>query len=214
MQPSHHNIEALAYEGKCRPLMYFLRKVPEFREKSGRRHELDAILGLSCAAMLCGARSYTAISEWGSNYGPALVQELGFKKGGTPCAATFFNVFKGLDCAALETALGEWSEEVLASLSGASDKTNLQGLAMDGKTVRGSARQGAVGTHLLSVVSHELGLTVAQHAVDDKSNEIPAATEVIRNLLLEGRVITVDALLTQRALARQIVEKKGTTSCL
>lgn len=194
--------------------MYFLRKVPEFREKSGRRHDLDAILGLSCAAMLCGARSYTAMSEWGPNYGSALVQELGFTSGRTPCAATFFNVFKGLDCAALESALGEWSEEVLASLPRGSNKAKLQGLAMDGKTVRGSARQGAVGTHLLSVVSHELGLTVAQHAVDDKSNEIPAATEVIRNLLLEGRVITVDALLTQRALARQIVEKKGTTSCL
>jgi hypothetical protein len=82
---------------------------------------------------------------------------------------------------------------------------------MDGKSLRGSARQGALDTHLLSVVSHHLGLTVHQQAVSDKSNEIPAAQEVVRALVLEGRVLTVDALLTQRELAAQIVKKGGTT---
>ena len=64
-------------------------------------------------------------------------------------------------------------------------------------------------TCVLSVLSQRLGLTVAQQAVDDKSNEIPAAKERLAGLLLEGRVITMDALLTQRAFAQQIVDQHG-----
>jgi hypothetical protein len=77
--------------------------------------------------------------------------------------------------------------------------------------LRGSARQGAPGTHLLAAVSPLLGLTLAQRAVDDKSKEITAVQEVLQGLLLEGRIVTVDALLTQRAVAQTILAKGGTT---
>ena len=63
--------------------------------------------------------------------------------------------------------------------------------------------------HLLSVLSHRLGLTVWQQAVADKTNEIPVLEEVWCGLLLEGRVITVEALLTQRAIAQRLVESGG-----
>ena len=49
----------------------------------------------------------------------------------------------------------------------------LEGLAADGKTLRGSRKQGAIDVHLLSIVSHRLGLTLKQQAVPDKTNEIP-----------------------------------------
>jgi hypothetical protein len=84
-------------------------------------------------------------------------------------------------------------------------------LALDGKSLRGSRKQGAIDVPLLSVVSQRLGLTVAQQAVDDKSNEIPAAKALLAGLLLEGRVITMDALLCQKEIAALIVEKGGTT---
>ena len=80
---------------------------------------------------------------------------------------------------------------------------------LDGKTLRGSRKQGAPGTHLLSALAHRLGLTVAQDAVDDKTNEIGAVQTVLDNLMLTGRVVTVDALLTQRAVAQAIVERGG-----
>ena len=48
------------------------------------------------------------------------------------------------------------------------------------------------------------------HAVPDKGSEITSVPEMLRGLFLEGRVVTVDALLTQRAVAQAIVEKKGT----
>ena len=82
-------------------------------------------------------------------------------------------------------------------------------MALDGKTLRGSKKQGAPGTHLLSALAHHVGVTLAQHAVDDKTNEITAVETLLRQLVLEGRIVTMDALLTQRHVAQTIVDKGG-----
>jgi predicted transposase YbfD/YdcC len=82
-------------------------------------------------------------------------------------------------------------------------------MAIDGKTLRGSRKPGAPAAHLLSVLSHRLGLTLWPQAVADKTNEIPVLEDVLHKLVLEGRVITVDALLTQRAIAQHIVADGG-----
>jgi predicted transposase YbfD/YdcC len=112
-----------------------------------------------------------------------------------------------LDRAAVEAALGRWAVSVLADRP--ARRGALEGVACDGKTLRGSRKQGAPGAHLLSAVSHRLGLTVAQEAVDDKTNEIGAFPALLARLLLAGRVLTVDALLTQRAVAQMIVDGQG-----
>jgi predicted transposase YbfD/YdcC len=52
-------------------------------------------------------------------------------------------------------------------------------------------------------------VTLAQQAVADKTNEIPVVLDLLRQLVLEGRVVTMDALLTQRPIAQQIVEAGG-----
>src|SRR2546428_14102883 len=82
---------------------------------------------------------------------------------------------------------------------------------MDGKTVRGAQQQGALDLHLLSVLSQRLGLTLWQQAVADKTNEIGAIQEALAALVLEGRGVTMDALLCQREVARTVREKGGTT---
>lgn len=188
-----------------RPLIEVLAEVPDFRRAEGKRHALPAILALACAATLCGYCSYGAMAEWGRHYGVDLATALGFKKGKTPSVGTLHTVLSRLDHQALEAALSRWGQEVLAN------HPEAQVIAVDGKTLRGSARQGARGTHLLAALSPVLGLTLRQQAVADKSNEITAVQEVLKGLVLEGRVVTVDALLTQREVAQTIVDKKGTT---
>ena len=186
-----------------RPLLEVLAEVPDPRSRRGRRYPLSALLGLACAALLCGYRSYSAMAEWGRNYDPDLLRALGFTRATAPCAATFFLVFRALDRAAFEQVLGRWAEEVLGHT------LPTDALAVDGKALRGSQHQGAPGTHLLSVVSQTVGLTLAQTAVDAKTNEIPVAPRVLRALVLTGRVVTMDALLTQRAVAQTILEGGG-----
>jgi predicted transposase YbfD/YdcC len=52
-------------------------------------------------------------------------------------------------------------------------------------------------------------VVLGQVAVPDKTNELGAADEFLLGLVLEGRVVTADALLTQRALAQAVVERGG-----
>jgi predicted transposase YbfD/YdcC len=194
-------------EPQCRPLRDTLHEIPDPRHARGRRYPLAAILALMCVAMLCGYRSYSAMANWGRCYGQKLVRALGFTRGQTPCAATLHHVLRQLDGSLVEAALGAWAERVLTAIPPAAGE--LEALAIDGKTLRGSRQQGAPAVHLLSVLSHRLGLTVWQQAVADKTNEMPVLEEVLRGLLLEGRVITVDAWLTQRAIADRLVEGGG-----
>jgi predicted transposase YbfD/YdcC len=189
------------------PLIEVFAAIPDFRCGQGKRHPLPAILSLACCAMLCGYRSYSAIAEWGRNYGTRIAQALGFTHN-TPCAATLHTVFRHVDRDEVEGKLGAWAEGVVGSPP-AAPSAGEAAVALDGKTLRGSRKQGAPGVHLLSALSHHVGLTLAQQAVDDKSNEITHVETVLRQLVLQGRVLTMDALLTQRHVAQTIVDAEG-----
>jgi predicted transposase YbfD/YdcC len=165
-----------------------------------------AILALAIAAMLCGYKSYSAIAEWGRHYGHKLAQALGFKDGKTPCAATFYNLFSRLDKQVVEQQLGTWAEGLLQQ---SSVDDECVAIAIDGKTLRGSKKQGAPAAHLLSALGHRLGLTLLQVAVSEQTNEITAIQELLRGLILKDKVITVDALLTQRRVAQMILDQGG-----
>jgi predicted transposase YbfD/YdcC len=189
------------------PLIEVFAELPDFRGCRGKRHPLPAILSLACCAMLCGTRSYSAIAEWGRNYGTRIAQALGFTHN-TPCAATLHRIFRHLDRDAVEAKLGAWAEGVVVSTLPAQEGGEAA-VALDGKTLRGSRKQGAPGVHLLSAMAHHLGLTLAQQAVDDKTNEITQVETVLRQLVLPGRVFTMDALLTQRQVAQTIAAGGG-----
>ena len=152
---------------QSRPLIEVLAEIPDFRRNRGKRHPLGAILALACSAMLCGYRSYTAIAEWGRHYGEHLVRALGFTHR-SPCAATLHTVLRRVDREAVEAKLGAWAEGLLGEAP--QTEGGEDAIAIDGKTLRGSQKQGAPGVHLLSALAHRVGLTLAQQAVDDKTN--------------------------------------------
>lgn len=187
------------------PLIEVLVEVPDFRAARGRRHPLVAILALACAAMLCGYRSYGAIAEWGRNYGAPFLLALGFKRATAPCVGTLHFVFRHLDVDRLEACLAQWANQVLAAQGGEAHPA----LATDGKTLRGSQKGGAAGAHLLATVSQRLGLTLGQCAVAESGNELTAMKAMLEGLLLTGRIITADALHTQRSFAETVLAAGG-----
>lgn len=191
----------------CRPLVEVLAEIPDPRSRQGRRHPLPALLALACTAMLCGYQSYGAIAEWSRHYGQEWMKALGLTHSIPPCAATLHTVFRRLDRVQVEAVLGAWAESVLQ----ATPRGEPAGVAvaLDGKTLRGTQKQGVPGAHLLSAVSQELGLTLGQVDVAAKTNEIPVAQALLAGLVLQGRVFTMDALLTQRAIAAMIVAGGG-----
>lgn len=189
----------------CLALIDVFSSIPDFRQPKGKRHPLNAILAMAAAAMICGARSYTAIADWGRNYGHQLTRALGFTHQKTPCASTLHTIFSKIDRQMLEAKLALWAESVL----GQESNSTLEAQSIDGKTLRGSQKQGAAGSHLLSCLSHRLGLTLNQMAVPDSTNEIGAVIELLKGLVIEGRVITMDALLTQKKVAEAILAQRG-----
>jgi predicted transposase YbfD/YdcC len=194
----------------CGPLIEVLAEVPDPRKRRGKRHPLVAILALACAAMLAGYRSYSAIAEWGANYGPEVMRGLGFTRESGPCASTLCNVLKRIDRNAFEAKLSDWAQSVVESTpiaDASEDESEL--VAIDGKALRGSKKQGAPAAHLLSALSHRLGLTLGQWGIDDKTNEITGMPAVLRGLVLEGRIFTVDALHTQVETAKAIIAGEG-----
>jgi len=147
------------------------------------------------------------MADGGRCYGQKLVRALGVTRDKTPGAAPLYQVLRQRDSTLVEATLSAWAERVLPALPPAPGEPEAR--AIDGTTLRGRRQQGAPAAHLLSVLSHRLGLTLWQQAVADKTNEIPVLEDVLQGLVVEGRVITVDALLTQRAIAQRIVEGGG-----
>jgi len=165
---------------------------------------LAGMLQVAVAAMLCGARSLYAVAQWARERveedAEALVP-LGLPAGRSPSVATLHRVFKRLDVAAFERALGAWLER--------SGVERAAALALDGKTLRGIHGDAVPGVHLVAAYAHEAGAVLGQVAAPGKGRELAAATALLDAVPLAGRVVTADALLTQRARCEQIIERGG-----
>jgi hypothetical protein len=115
--------------------------------------------------------------------------------------ATLHRVFKGLDVPAFEATVGGW----LAGCGVEPDDP----IAMDGKTLRGIHGEEIPGVHLIAAYAHRAGAVLAQIAAPGKGQELAAAKVALEQVPLEGRVVTGDALLTQRQVCQQIVAGGG-----
>jgi hypothetical protein len=192
-------------------LLSFLAQVPDPRSRHGRQHPLSAILAVACCAIMCGARGYAAIGQWAQDQDIALMHRLGFTRR-PPKAGGIRTVLIAVDVKALEHALTQWSEGLLARPI-AAEPSPVQAYALDGKSARGSFDGLHKAVHLLSLVAHESGLTLAQAAVPnggaEKTNEHKAALRLLEGLVLRGRLITGDAIFCQRDFCQQVIDAGG-----
>ena len=143
-----------------RGLLQALTKIPDPRSPKGRRHPLPAILALSVAAMLCGARSLYAIAQWGRLQDQEVVRALGFSRDKTPAVSTLHLVFSQLDVEAFEKTLRDWAQTYYGDRQGA--------IAIDGKGLRGIHGEELPGVRLVAVYSDGAGLVLAQSGGKDQ----------------------------------------------
>ena len=183
-------------------LLDMLAEVPDPRNKKGLRHPLEAMLGVLVVGLLCNQKGYTCIATWLRRQ-PAVAKALGFRRKETPCGSTFHNLLKGLDVVKLEQSLTKW---VMATYQKYPlFESRLTAVAIDGKSLHGTHPEEFRRLHLLAAVSHELGVPLAQCAVGEKTNEIPVASQLLKHFHVAGKVITTDALLTQRNFCSDIL---------
>ncbi len=184
-------------------LLSLLGQVPDPRRRRGVRHRLTAVLGLAVCAVMAGARSYVAIAEWAADADPATLADLG---GGpvAACESTFRRTLQRLDADALDDAVGAWAQKRIGAGAGSRRR-----VAVDGKTLRGSAVAGEPGRHLLAALDHVHGVVLGQVDVQAKTNEIPMFATLLDRIDLTGAVVTADAMHAQRAHAEYLVNKRG-----
>lgn len=183
-------------------LIEALAKVPDPRGRQGRRYEVASMLALAVCAMACGARSLYAICQWGKEHQQLACEALGMKRARTPDGATLHRLFRRLDVQAFEAVLAKW---LLAR-----GLKKGEGIAVDGKTLRGIHGEEIPGVHLISAFAHQSRIVLAQLPAPGKGRELEAIRALLKSLDLKGHIVTGDALLPQRDICRKIREKGGT----
>ncbi len=181
-----------------------LGRIPDPRKPRGRRHPWPALLLLVLVALLSGANSQRAIARWGRDADRRHRRRLGLARPHGPSLATLHRALRRVAIADLEACLGEWLTRVRAAWR-RQGRRWLDGVAIDGKTLRGARRLGGRDAHLRSACCQRAALVLGQMAVPDATNELGAIGPFLATLLLEGETLTFDAEFTHAAVAQQVL---------
>lgn len=177
------------------------KDLPDPRVERSKQHSLVDIVSIALSAVIAGAGSFYEIESFGHTKRDWLEKFLELKNG-VPSHDTFNRVFSLLEPTHFQACALDWVRAVIGGTLSAGDV-----LAVDGKQLCGSANAELRAVHMLNVWSHQHGLCLTSTAVDGKSNEItslPGLLDTLSLLEIAGCLVTVDALNTQREVAKRV----------
>jgi hypothetical protein len=179
----------------CR-LLAALGEVPDPRRAEGKRYPLAPLLLFTVLALLSGATSYRRIIIFLEQRRVVLNTLFGVSLKRAPSINTLRAVLQDLDGEALEQAFRRHAEGLLP----AAEPGRMAVVALDGKTLKGSFDHltDRTAAQALSAFASEAAILLAHSEIDAKSNEIPAAQRMIKELGLSGVLFTADALHCQK----------------
>mgnify|MGYP000278730246 FL=1 len=181
-------------------LLSIFSRLEDPRSGPAKRYGLSEIIVMAICAVLCGADDWVEVADWCEDEGEWLKGFLDLPHG-TPSHDTFGDVFRVLDPDVFESCFREW----IGGLVGVVKDI----IALDGKTVRGSKDGSIPPLHLVSAYATSLGLTLGQEGSAGKGNELKAVRALLDTLVLDGCIVTLDALGCQTDIAATIVDKGG-----
>lgn len=184
-------------------LLLRLQQVPDPRGAHGRRHSFSAMLATIVCAVLCGARGYEAIAQWIHAQLPEVWYLMGYYRT-PPTGGAYRYLMSKIDSEALEEVLREWIAEHVEL-----DIEELNQLSLDGKTVCSTLAEHGRSIQLLSLFDNHTGCVLSQMQVPTDTNEAKAALPILKSVMLEGRVVTGDAMFCQPEICRAIVDSGG-----
>ncbi len=138
-------------------LFTYVVRLTDPRSMQGQRHTRRALTAIMFCATLCGARGYEAISDWAKHLSQAMRKRLACRKRGgrylIPSRSTIYRFINAIDPCEVDKFLGMWMRSF-----GVDD----QGIAIDGKTMRGTSKKKTEQIHVLSAVTHQEGLQLTR----------------------------------------------------
>ena len=161
-------------------------------------------------ALASAQRTPQAIARWVHEHRDDLFAVLPRSVSRLPRGATIRRALARLDVPALEKALAAFHPLSTPMPASTPEPTPaaLQGLAIDGKAVRGVGRDGHP-RHLVSLVQHGDACVRGQVEVALKRDQRSAVPALLEGRDLRGKVVTLGALHTLRPTARQIRTQQG-----
>src|SRR5437764_7333115 len=178
-------------------ILHHFTAVPDPRDARFVTHRLGDLLTIALCAMLSGAKSFEDMAAFGRAK-EAWLRGLGLAlPGGIPSHDNFRDVFRHLAPGAFQDGFTSWINAACARLG-------FDHVQIDGKALRGSRGVGGTCLGLVSAWVGANALTLAQVAVEDKSNEITAIPRLLQMLELNGALVSIDALGCQKEIAQAI----------
>lgn len=183
-------------------ILHYFSAVPDPRLESIVTYKLEHIFFIILSAILAGANSINQITMFSKAKAQWIKRLIAIDT--IPCYGIFWWILVRIKPEFLRQLLGEWLKTLPEELKN-------QILAIDGKCLRGTQGDGPLKQtlHLVSLFAVEKGLILAQHPVENKSNEITAVPKILDMIDIQGAVITSDAMGCQRDIASKICENKA-----
>ena len=179
----------------------FLGQIPDPRKSSGRRFSLQSILALIIAGILCGKLSLRSIARWASRLNTEQLELIGILRKRAPSQTAMHCLLVRIDTVALEKALGAWVQSL-------STDQQLH-IALDGKTLKGSASAEYKALHLLAAYCVETSGVIYQIGLDSKEGEITGAKKMLFEIPVCGNIVFGDAIFCQTEICGSIVKQEG-----
>ena len=173
------------------------------RDIRGKKYKLIDILIMTIYGLLCGLKDFTNIADFMKLKEDYFIKLLNLENG-TPSHDCLSDIFAAIDSKKFMEIFIEWTKEIVKNKTG-------KNISIDGKAIKSATDKINNGSipYIVSAFIGEIGLSIGQVKVDDKSNEIVAIPNLLDLLEIEGATITIDAIGTQEEIINKIVNKKG-----
>ena len=172
-----------------------LSEVPDPRRAEGKLYKLPYVLLFSILAVVTGGNSFRSIETFIKVHRRRLNAAFG-RWQRAPAHTAIRYILQGLDPQAVEQVFRRHA----AGLCDAATDPARRSIALDGKALRRSFDNfnGRKAAQLLHAFDVEAGLVLAHVDIEEKSNEIPAAQQLLGELRVAHCVVTLDAMHCQK----------------
>lgn len=173
------------------------------RDERVEKYKLIDILIMTIYGLLCGLKDFTNIADFMKLKEDYFTKLLNLENG-TPSHDCLSDLYASIDPKQFMKIFIEWTKDILEKKTG-------KKISIDGKAIKSATDKINNGNipYIVSAFIGEIGLSIGEVKVDDKSNEITAIPELLDLLDIEGATITIDAIGTQEDIVNKIVNKGG-----
>ena len=187
------------------------KKLNDTRVQYKVKHNMSDIVMITLLGILANANTWNEIHCFAKSHETWLKTFLELPSG-IPSHDTIQRVISIINPSTLYTSTVKYLMNLIDNLAKPSNNKDVK--SMDGKTINGSSRSELTTdkifpTNVMSIYSHDYGMSIIQDFIGEKSNEIPMGPELIKQLNLSSSIITADTLNTQKETVKAIVKAKG-----